>query len=62
MNMYERFCEGTFPAEIQRQAESFAGVGKSRAEELFRAGFWCGRNIREILEKTEAADENGEAD
>ena len=62
MNMYERFCEGTLPEEIQRQAESFAWEGKSYKEELFRAGFWCGRNIREILEKMEAADENGEAD
>ena len=39
-----------------------AWEGKSYKEELFRAGFWCGRNIREILEKMEAADENGEAD
>lgn len=62
MNMYERFCEGTFPEEIQRQAESFAWEGKSYKEELFRAGFWCGRNIREILEKTGGTDENGEAD
>ena len=62
MNMYERYNNRELPAEIQRQAESFAWEGKSYGEELFRAGFWCGRNIREILEKTEAADENGEAD
>lgn len=62
MNMYERYNSRELPAEIQRQAESFAGAGKSCGEELFRAGFWCGRNIREILEKMEAADENGEAD
>lgn len=61
-NMYERYNNRELPEEIQLQAESFAGAGKSRAEELFRAGFWCGKNIREILEKTEAADENGEAD
>ena len=58
MNMYERFYERTLPEEIQRQAESFAWEGKSYGEELFRAGFWCGRNIREILEKTGGTDEN----
>ena len=62
MNMYERYNNRELPEEIQLQAESFAGAGKSCEEELFRAGFWCGRNIREIQEKTEAADKNGEAD
>lgn len=61
-NMYERYNNRELPEEIQLQAESFAWEGKSYGEELFRAGFWCGRNIREIQEKTEAADENGEAD
>ena len=60
MNMYERYNNRELPEEIQRQAESFAGAGKSREEELFRAGFWCGRIIREIQEKTETADENAE--
>jgi hypothetical protein len=62
MIMYERYNNRELPAEIQRQAESFAWEGKSYKEELFRAGFWCGRNIREILEKTGGTDENGEAD
>ena len=62
MNMYERYNNRELPAEIQRQAESFAWEGKSYKEELFRARFWCGRNIREILEKTGGTDENGEAD
>lgn len=53
MNMYERFCEGTFPEEIQRQAESFAANGESNAEYLFRAGFFVRKNIKKILENTE---------
>lgn len=54
-NVYERFNEGTLPEEIQRQAES-------NAEYLFRAGFFVGKKIKEILENTEGTDENGEAD
>ena len=62
MNMYERYSNRELPEEIQRQAESFAGAGKSDEEELFRAGFWIGRNIREIQEKTGGTDDGGEAD
>lgn len=62
MSFFELYNGCRLPEDIQAAAQGFALCADSLDEYWFRAGFWCGRNIREIQEKTEAAYENGEAD
>ena len=44
MNLYKMFNEKKLPEELQKETESFASQADSTGEELFRIGFYIGRN------------------
>ena len=50
-NCFEKWNDKEFPENIQRQIDGFADCGKTNAEKIFRAGFYLGRNIKEIREE-----------
>ena len=47
-NMYERYISGSLPGENQSMCEGFSSQGRTEAEKIFRAGFWCGRYSEKI--------------
>ena len=50
-NLFELWDNKELPERIQEEVDSFAkATGKSNAEQIFRAGFWCGLNIKKIYE------------
>ena len=50
-NLFELWNDKEFPESIQKKVDGFATAKNiTNAEQIFRAGFWCGRNIKEIFE------------
>ena len=50
-NLFEKWNDKEFPQSIQKAIDSFADCGKSREEQVFRAGFHIGHNIKKIREE-----------
>lgn len=48
-NMYERFRKKKLPADFQKDCEGFASMSHSTEEKFFRAGFYCGLNLKQIF-------------
>lgn len=52
-NLFELWNNKELPEEIQEKVDGFASAPInqiSNAEQIFRAGFYCGRNIKKIFE------------
>ena len=50
-NVYEKFYKGELPEALQKAAESFACVGDSVGEVIFRAGYYIGLHHHEYREE-----------
>lgn len=48
-SIYKKYCEQKLPEDFQKRAEGFAAMSNTVEEEMFRAGFYCGKNIKEIF-------------
>lgn len=51
-NLFELWNNKELPEEIQKKVDGFATAPInqiSNAEQIFRAGFYCGRNIKKIF-------------
>ncbi len=48
-SIYKKYCEQKLPEDFQKRAEGFAAMSDTVQEEMFRAGFYCGKNIKEIF-------------
>ena len=48
-SIYTQYCEQKLPEDFQKRAEGFAAMSDTVQEEMFRAGFYCGKNIKQIF-------------
>lgn len=52
-NLFELWNDKELPESIQEKVDGFATAPInpiSNAEQIFRAGFWCGKNTKKIFE------------
>jgi hypothetical protein len=52
-NLFELWNDKELPESIQEKVDGFATAPIKNitiAEQIFRAGFWCGKNIKRIFE------------
>jgi hypothetical protein len=52
----KKWNDKEFPESIQKAIDNFADWGKSREEQVFRAGFYIGLNSKKIKEELGIAD------
>lgn len=50
-NVFKKWNDKEFPESIQEAIDGFASWGKSREEQVFRAGFYIGLNSKKIREE-----------
>ena len=55
-NVFEKWNDKEFPESIQKAIDNFADWGKSREEQVFRAGFYIGLNSKKLKAELGIAD------